>query len=258
MPATLHENLSSYYEEVRRVCLGHHLNSLLYRVTGLRLTRDPPYYGGDCDAYRVLHTWRREERWGVWSDRTLDKYFALARDLKGDFVEIGVAFGDTFHRVARAAHAQGKRAHACDSFAGMGHPGPRDRQPGESGTHLSGQFSSGGPGPFALALERKGVPNEWYRLWPGWIPESFRAFPTDTVFSLAIIDVDHYQPTKDSLQWVWPRLDPGGYLLLDDYVAGWNRESAAAITEFVADTRGLQIEDYYNNQLIVRKIPSLT
>lgn len=50
----------------------------------------------------------------------------------------------------------------------------------------------------------------------GWIPERFSEV-SDLKFALVHIDVDLYQPIKDSLEFFYPRLISGGIIVLDDY-----------------------------------------
>ena len=50
----------------------------------------------------------------------------------------------------------------------------------------------------------------------GWIPDSL-ASATDHQFRLVHIDVDLYEPTRDSLEFFWPRLCSRGVVLLDDH-----------------------------------------
>lgn len=50
----------------------------------------------------------------------------------------------------------------------------------------------------------------------GWIPTRFPVV-ADKFFRLVHIDVDLYQPTLDSLAFFYPRLTPGGVIVLDDY-----------------------------------------
>lgn len=234
--------------------LLNRLNQWLYRATGFRVTRaaavEIPIYS---DLHQVATTFKKDERWGVWSDRTLQHYSKRAEPVKGDFAEFGVAQGATFYRLARLAHSQGKRAHAFDSFVGMGEPGIYDRRLRQHGAHLPGEFSVGGPEGFRTLIEGCGVPQNSYRLWPGWIPSCFDNVPTSQFFSLAILDVDHYQPTADALNWLWPRLNRGGFLLLDDCTLGWDLESSRAVKEFLAHTSEYWIDDYFNNQLIIKK-----
>jgi len=50
----------------------------------------------------------------------------------------------------------------------------------------------------------------------GFVPGTFKGFE-DRRFALVVLDVDKYQPTRDSLDFFLPRLSPGGYLFLHDY-----------------------------------------
>jgi len=50
----------------------------------------------------------------------------------------------------------------------------------------------------------------------GWIPERFSE-ASDLKFIFAHIDVDLYQPAKDSLEFFYPRMVSGGLIVFDDY-----------------------------------------
>jgi hypothetical protein len=50
----------------------------------------------------------------------------------------------------------------------------------------------------------------------GWIPAPFAAL-ADCRFRLVHIDVDLYQPTRDSFEFFFPRLAPNGVMIFDDY-----------------------------------------
>ena len=194
------------------------------------------------------------ERWGKWSDATLRRFTDAVRDVRGDFVEIGVARGATFHRLVTLAREQGKRAHAFDSFQGMGKPGKHDRKADERGAHLPGDYGVGGKEGFRKLMDAKQAPRESYDLWEGWIPEVFEAYPQTEPFSLAIVDVDHYQPTRDAIRWVWPRVRVGGFMLLDDFAPEWLRESTVAIHEFLREDNRFQFVDQYNNHLMLKRV----
>ena len=118
---------------------------------------------------------------------------------------------------------------------------------------MEGKFSVGGAKGFMRLMDKRSVPRESYITWEGYIPACFAQFPADTRFSLVLVDVDHYQPTVDALQWSWPRLNRGGYLLLDDCGFDWDLESSRAIKEFLSSTNGFWVMGHYNNQLILRK-----
>lgn len=50
---------------------------------------------------------------------------------------------------------------------------------------------------------------------PGFFPESLDGL--EERFCLVSLDVDFYQTTLDGLRYFWPRLEPGGYLMLHDW-----------------------------------------
>ncbi|CAN5288729.1 TylF/MycF/NovP-related O-methyltransferase [soil metagenome] len=54
------------------------------------------------------------------------------------------------------------------------------------------------------------------KIQAGWFPESAKGCEHET-FCLVSIDVDLYQPILAALKWFYPRLNPGGYLLVHDY-----------------------------------------
>lgn len=71
----------------------------------------------------------------------------------------------------------------------------------------------------------------------GWFPES-AAVDDQESFCLVNVDVGLYQPTRAALEWFWPRLEPGGFLLVTDYGTSHTPGVARAVREF-ADARGV-------------------
>jgi len=51
----------------------------------------------------------------------------------------------------------------------------------------------------------------------GWIPGVFGKLP-ETRWAFVHIDVDLYEPTRDCLEYFYPRLCAGGVVVCDDYV----------------------------------------
>ena len=54
----------------------------------------------------------------------------------------------------------------------------------------------------------------------------------DKNFSFVHLDVDLYQPTRDSLEFFYPRVNPGGMFLIHDYL--WAEGVRKAVQEFFA------------------------
>lgn len=69
----------------------------------------------------------------------------------------------------------------------------------------------------------------------GRVPETFAGLESQT-FAFVLLDMDVYPPTKAALEFFYPRLAPGGYLMVHDY---HNDESnwacKRAVDEFMAD-----------------------
>ncbi len=88
--------------------------------------------------------------------------------------------------------------------------------------------------------------------FPGWIPT---AFPStgENRYRFVHVDVDLYQPTKDSFEYFWPRMVPGGLIVCDDYNwAGGER----AVKEF-CQSAGVRFEvTPYNQAYFFRLVSS--
>jgi hypothetical protein len=149
----------------------------------------------------------------------------LVMDLNGDVAECGCHNGVTAYLLAEVIRQAGvdKKLHVFDSFAGLSEP----RQ--EDGTHWH-------KGDLAYPLEavRKNLADfSFLQFHPGWIPETFPEV-ADRLFVLVHIDVDLYEPTRDSLRFFWDRLVPGGLIVSDDYGFLTCPGATQAIDEFFA------------------------
>jgi hypothetical protein len=69
----------------------------------------------------------------------------------------------------------------------------------------------------------------------GRFPETAAAVPDDETFALVHLDADLYKPTADALAFFYPRLAPGGFLILHDYGSGAWPGIAQAADAFFAD-----------------------
>ena len=184
---------------------------------------------------------------GTWFGPDIARYTELANGVRGDFAEIGCYRGDTFSRLVPIAKTQGKIAHAFDSFEGMADPGPHDWRP-------KGQFAVGGAHGFHALMAKHGLAEDQYRIWPGFIPIGFNSAPASLTFSFALVDVDNYEPTRESLDWIWPRLSKDGILALDDFYPAHDGEASLAIKEFLCRTTDYHVVDLINAQLVLRKL----
>jgi O-methyltransferase len=185
----------------------------------------------------------------VISTENLVSLISRVVDVPGDFVEIGVFRGDTFKRLALLAHALGRKAHGFDSFEGMDEPTQLD-----FGHYPKGKLSVGGVANFERILIDADIPKSSYKLWPGFIPHCFKGF--DTPVSLAVVDVDQYEPTVVAIDWIWDRISPGGIMLLDDYFRSREGLASKAIDEWLIHQNPIEMEvfDYIDTQLYIKKL----
>jgi hypothetical protein len=120
----------------------------------------------------------------------------------GVLAEFGCYRGGTARVVCQAA--PGEVVHLWDTFAGLPHD---DEFPGG---HKRGEFCC----PLETVKSNlKGLPVEYH---PGVIPDSL-AGHEDKRFRFVHLDLDLMAPTRAALEWVWPRMSPGGRIVLDDY-----------------------------------------
>lgn len=178
------------------------------------------------EIYNKNLMWQDEPAfWQVWKTSPYagtqrpDRKFALwsmarsTRNLPGDTAECGVLDGASSYLICSAREDSGlPEHHAFDSFAGLSPPGPEDHPR----TALAFRWAAGD---LSVPLEdtmRKLSRYGNVRYHKGWIPERFEEVASRR-FSFVHIDVDLYQPTRDSLEFFYPRLVPGAILLCDDY-----------------------------------------
>jgi O-methyltransferase len=171
-------------------------------------------------AWHQLDWWRNRdfnaylERFGENQSLDIGRRWAvhqllrLTRDVPGDTAECGVFRGSTSYLICRA-NEQGRlpRTHFMfDSFAGLSEP--RD---------VDGSYWRQGDLSVAEATARERLASCKDAVFlTGWIPTRFDEV-ADHKFSFVHVDVDLYEPTRDSLAFFYPRLNPGGMLVLDDY-----------------------------------------
>jgi hypothetical protein len=114
----------------------------------------------------------------------------------------------------------GRSHHIFDSFEGLSPPQAEDLSDGAdpAAARVDAMRKAGA---FRASLDEvqanlADFPGIDYR--PGWIPESLRGIP-DRRYRLLHLDLDLYAPTAGALEYFWPRLLSGGYVVCDDY--GW-------------------------------------
>lgn len=160
--------------------------------------------------------------------------YVVERQIPGAFVECGVWRGGSVLAIILALQKAGvndRDIYLCDTFDGMTKPGDVD----VSDVHGS-------------ALEFwQGAADKGERVWPGWFDEEVfnldlvkavveaTGYPVDRLhfvqgdvmttipemvpeqFALVRLDTDWYDSTRHEMIHLYPRLEQGGVLIIDDY-----------------------------------------
>ena len=161
----------------------------------------------------------------------------VARRIPGDLIEAGVWRGGAtiFMRGALDAYDDPTRCvWVADSFQGLPEP-DTTRYPADANDRLWTYES------LRISLEdvkanfaRYGLLDGRVRFLRGWFRDTLPVVPI-TALSIIRLDGDMYESTMDGLTHLYPKLSPGGYLIVDDYgvVAGCRQ----AVEDYRAEHR---------------------
>lgn len=135
-----------------------------------------------------------------------------ARGLEGDWAECGVFKGATSLIMAEYGRRHDllspqRSIHLFDSFEGLPAPAEAD-----AGTTMERGDFIGTEG----EVRRNLAEYDCFVYHRGWIPERFPDV-AERSFAFVHVDVDFYEPVRDSLDFFLPRMVDGGIVVLDDY-----------------------------------------
>jgi O-methyltransferase len=139
-------------------------------------------------------------------------FLLTIKELHGDWAECGVFKGSTSLMMAEYAQRYellhpGCKVHLFDSFQGLSSPAEAD-----SGTNMiEGDFLG-----TELEVRENLKLYDCFVFQSGWIPDRFNDVE-NRKFSFVHIDVDFYEPVRDSLEFFLPRMVNGGIIVLDDF-----------------------------------------
>lgn len=145
----------------------------------------------------------------------------LQDEVPGDFIETGVWRGGAcilMRGILKAYEDKSRKVFVADSFAGLPAPSP-ERYPADAGDiHHTIDF---------LAVSREAVErhfaaydllDEQVRFIEGFFEDTLPQYPFGPL-SVLRLDGDMYSSTIVALEALYPRLSPGGFLIIDDFGA---------------------------------------
>ena len=167
------------------------------------------------------HTLNDDRRWMLY------QLFRLTAGIAGDTAECGVYTGAGSYLICRMNQEPqfaGRTHFMFDSFEGLSQPAPVDGPYWRKGDLVC----------LEDVAHTNLAPFENSQILKGWIPTRF-AEVADRRFSFVHIDVDLHGPTRDSIEFFYPRMNDGGIIVCDDYRLTTCPGATAAIDDFLKD-----------------------
>jgi O-methyltransferase len=129
---------------------------------------------------------------------------------EGALIEVGVWRGGTGCLIAEAARAAGVSApvYLCDTFSGVVNVGAMDTR------YKGGEHHDTSVDIVKQLAESMRLPS--IQILQGIFPTDTGHLVRDT-FRFVHLDLDVYESTRQSLNFIWPRLVIGGIVVFDDY-----------------------------------------
>lgn len=154
----------------------------------------------------------------------LQQLIRLTENVPGDTAECGVYKGCGSYIILQhnVRSSLSREHHIFDSFEGLSEPAAKDGSYWTAG-ELSAQEDQ-----VRENLREFSKVN----LYKGWIPERYSEVKNQR-FSFVHVDVDLYQPTYDSIDFFYYRLNPGAVFVCDDYGFRTCPGATLAVDEFL-------------------------
>lgn len=185
-----------------------------------------------------------------------------AAAIPGDLVECGVWRGGSAMLAALTLSSLGERERRIwlyDTFEGMPPPTDADRSiSGELAADALARPGAAGKQARAVAgldevkanLASTGYPSEHLRFVEGRVEETIPAVAPEQI-SVMRLDTDWFESTRHELQHLWPRLSPGGVLIIDDY--GHWQGARRAVDDFLATVEPVLLQRIdYTGRLVLK------
>lgn len=166
-------------------------------------------------------------------------------NIPGSFAELGVYKGET----ANIIHEMDSKRtlHLFDTFEGF------DQQDLQVENSTEGKYSTNNFSDTSLESVKEFIDgNENVHYHQGYFPESTKNLE-ETNYAFVHLDADLYKPTLAALHYFYPRLSPGGVIIVHDYNHTWAGlrkavdEFSKTIPEQIAE-----IADWHGSAMIMK------
>lgn len=167
-----------------------------------------------------------------------------SKNIVGSFAELGVYKGDS----ANIIHLMDptRDFHLFDTFEGF-QKKDLEVESGKAATYTKHNFAD-----TSIERVKQKLRSEKFIFHKGYFPETITMIK-DERFALVSIDADLYNPTKTGLEFFFPRLSPGGVIIVHDYNPDWPG-ILSAVDEFTKAIESpiVPLNDSDNSVLILK------
>ena len=194
-----------------------------FRLTGLRVQRDLPELWDNAEDFQLLFK-EIKGHTVVHKDRCFMLYqLAACAGLKeGEIAEVGIYKGGTGKLIAKTR--PDKKVHLFDTFTETPTEDPNidfQKEGGVSDTSLE-------------SVQKFLSDCDNVTIYPGFFPRTAEPLK-DKSFCFVHIDVSLYKSIKDSLEFFYDKIVPGGIMVIEGYEWRACPGAKKAINEFLAD-----------------------
>ncbi len=246
------DRVALLYLDLLKRCVAN----LIYEDPGIRYPWDHSSDAVYVPFERERREWARDwpsQAHTMIGTRRLDQVQQMVLELvddgvPGDLIETGVWRGGSVIFMRGILEALGVRDRVvwvADSFEGF--PSP----PEQGGTERSWTSMDKESNPQAQAVltgmslddvrgnfERYGLLDDQVRFLPGWFHHTLPQAPIERL-ALLRLDGDLYDSTRDALEALYPKVSPGGYVIVDDY--DFTEECRTAVHDYL-DSIGERVD----------------
>lgn len=179
----------------------------------------------------------------------------------GDVIDFRVYKSASFTHLVKIAIQKGVHAYGMDTFAGIGPPSELDFNRDKYILYPHGYAKTSRS---VVENVLSSLPSKDYTLLGGKLEDCLAQIPKDKKFSVAIVDLLHFNPTKTALEFLKNRMSKGGVIYFKNYFTGDLFGASKAVHEFLSENeshmdeianQGFHTKQPYQVGYVVRKMP---
>jgi O-methyltransferase len=148
--------------------------------------------------------------------------FTVLKDgIPGDFIETGIWRGGSvilMRAILKAHGVTDRTVFAADSFEGLPKPDAGSYPADRGDRHWTCKELAVSLEQVRANLDRYGLLDDQVQFLKGWFKDTLPEAPIERL-AVARLDGDMYESTMTAIETLYPKLQPGGFLIVDDYGA---------------------------------------